>query len=179
MLVFSTITVITAPVTAGPEFGLRSNNYSHPGATHTSSPAVAASPVSDEVNAAAEPLTVRLGLGGYSPVSYLDRNKAEPGSPLHAAEHDGVTYFFTTDGQRRTFESNPEKYLPAYGGYCAFGCSVDSKFIPDPTSFEIIEGRTHLFLKNDEVDARALWNDADERELKRKARSFWRRAAVE
>jgi len=123
----------------------------------------------------AEPLTVRLGLGGYSPVSYLDRNKAEPGSPSIAAEYDGVTYFFTDSRQRRAFERNPERYLPAYGGYCAFGCSVDSRFVPDPKSFEVIDGRTHLFLKNAEVDARSLWNDADRRAVLAKADRFWQR----
>ncbi len=117
--------------------------------------------------------TLRLGLSGYSPVSYIEHNRAEPGSPKHAAEHEGVTYFFTSTHQRDMFTKNPTRYLPAFGGYCAFGCSVESKFIPDPTSFKIIDGRTHLFLKNSEVDARKLWNDADRREVQRKAQQYW------
>ena len=117
--------------------------------------------------------TVALGLGGYSPVSYLDSNRAEPGLPLYAAEHEGVTYFFTSAAQRSAFERDPARYLPAYGGYCAFGCSVDAKFVPDPASFAVIDGRTHLFLKNDEVDARALWNEADPREVRARADRFW------
>ena len=118
--------------------------------------------------------TVRLGIGGYSPVSYLSRGRAEPGSPLHKAEHEGVTYFFTDARQVTAFKSDPQEYLPAYGGYCAFGCSVESNFVPDPTSFEIIDGRTHLFLKNEEVDARQLWNEADERDVRSKANAYWR-----
>ncbi len=120
--------------------------------------------------------TIHLGVSGYSPVSYLARNRAEPGSPLHRAEHAGVTYFFTDASQVKAFKADPDRYLPAYGGYCAFGCSVDSKFVPDPTSFEIIGGRTHLFLKNEEVDARQLWRDADEREARSKADAFWKAA---
>jgi YHS domain-containing protein len=120
--------------------------------------------------------TIQLGVSGYSPVSYLARNRAEPGSPLHRAEHQGVTYFFTDANQVKAFKAAPDRYLPAYGGYCAFGCSVDSKFVPDPTSFEIIDGRTHLFLKNEEVDARQLWRDADEREARSKADAFWKNA---
>ncbi|UYV13223.1 MAG: hypothetical protein NCW75_02805 [Phycisphaera sp.] len=120
--------------------------------------------------------TIRLGVSGYSPVSYLARHRAEPGSPLHRAEHQGVTYFFTDTKQVKAFKADPDRYLPAYGGYCAFGCSVDSKFVPDPTSFEVIDGRTHLFLKNDEVDARQLWQDADEREARSKADAFWENA---
>lgn len=118
--------------------------------------------------------TIRLGLSGYSPVSYLDRRRAEPGSPLYKAEHEGVTYFFTDARQVEIFKTAPHKYMPAYGGFCAFGCSVDSDFVPDPTSFEVIDGRTHLFLKNEEVDARTLWNDAEEREVRSKADAYWR-----
>ena len=118
--------------------------------------------------------TIALGLLGYSPVSYLDDSRAEPGSPRFSAEHQGVIYFFTSADQRATFERSPERYLPAFGGYCAFGCSVDSLFVPDPHSFEIINGRTHLFLKNEDVDARQLWNDADRAEVRRKASAFWR-----
>jgi YHS domain-containing protein len=117
--------------------------------------------------------TLSLGLSGYSPVSYIERNRAEPGSPKHAAEHQGITYFFTSNQQRDMFIKDPTRYLPAFGGYCAFGCSVESKFIPDPTSFKIIDGRTHLFLKNSEVDARKLWNDADRDEVQRKAQQYW------
>jgi len=119
------------------------------------------------------PYTVNLGLAGYSPVSYLQNKRAEPGSPRFSAEHEGVTYFFTSGRQRETFLADPERYLPAYGGYCAFGCSVDSRFIPDPTSFKIIDGRTHLFLKNDEVDAQELWNDANFTQVKAKADAYW------
>lgn len=122
---------------------------------------------------AVEPFTLTLGMSGYSPVSYIEHNRAEPGSPRYSAEHDGVTYFFTSDAQRRTFERSPSRFLPAYGGYCAFGCSVDSKFVPDPTSFEVINGRTHLFLKNAEVDAKKLWDDADPAKVRAEADEFW------
>lgn len=120
-----------------------------------------------------EPYTLTLGMSGYSPVSYIEQNRAEPGSPRFSAEHDGVTYFFTSDAQRRTFERSPGRFLPAYGGYCAFGCSVDMKFVPDPTSFEVINGRTHLFLKNAEVDAKKLWDDADPAAVRAEADAFW------
>ena len=130
-------------------------------------------PISADIRTVGAGYTLALGLSGYSPVSYLDNNRAEPGSPRFAAEHQGVTYFFASEAQRRAFLAAPERYLPAYGGYCAFGCSVSARFVPDPTSFKIINGRTHLFLKNAEVDAQALWNEADAAELRAKADRFW------
>lgn len=117
--------------------------------------------------------TIRVGLSGYSPVSYLTNNRAEPGSPRFNAEHDGVTYFFTNEKQRTAFIADPERYMPAYGGNCAFGCSVDSTFVPDPSSFAVIDGRTHLFLKNDEVDAKKLWLESDQREVRARADRYW------
>lgn len=117
--------------------------------------------------------TIRVGLAGYSPVSYLTNNRAEPGSPRFSAEHEGVTYFFTNEKQREAFTANPERFLPAYGGNCAFGCSVDSTFVPDPTSFVVIDGRTHLFLKNAEVDAKKLWLESDQKEVRAKADAYW------
>lgn len=117
--------------------------------------------------------TTPVGLAGYSPVSYLESSRAEPGSPAISADHEGVTYFFTSEAQRRTFLADPDRFLPAYGGHCAFGCSVGSTFTPDPTSFSVIDGKTHLFLKNAEVDAKTLWEQADPAEVRERADRYW------
>ena len=45
-----------------------------------------------------------------------------------------------------TFKSNPEKYVPAYNGYCAFGVSVGKKFIGDPEVWRVVDGKTYLNL---------------------------------
>lgn len=156
--------------------GAGGGGYTHPGTTHAVSEAAPVAAARDERGSIGAH-TIKLGVGGYSPVSYIERNKAEPGSPLYAIEYEGVTYFFTGERQKEVFMKNPDRYLPAYGGFCAFGCTVDSEFIPDPTSFEVIDGRTHLFLKNTEVNARQLWNEGDQRQLTRKARSHWRKVS--
>ena len=115
-----------------------------------------------------------IGLHGYSPVSYVDLGLAEPGRPEHSAEHHGVTYLFTSAEQVATFEAHPDKYEPAYGGWCAFGLTIDEQFECYPTSFKVVGGRLMRFLKNDEVDARALWEQAeDEAELIEKADARW------
>lgn len=117
--------------------------------------------------------TRTVGLAGYSPVSYIERRRAEPGSPQFAAEHDGVTYFFTSEQQQQMFEADPDRYVPAYGGHCAYGCSVNARLVPDPTSFRIIDGRTHLFLNNGDINARKLWDESDPAEVKARADRFW------
>jgi YHS domain-containing protein len=96
-------------------------------------------------------------IGGYSPVSYFEAGKPELGRVEFHADHDGKHYLFTSAAQIVTFQKNPVKYAPAFGGTCAFGRSIEKEFPIDPTSFKIVDGQLLLFLKNAEVDAKALW----------------------
>jgi YHS domain-containing protein len=107
-------------------------------------------------------------------VAYFAADKAILGKPEYASTYRDVTYWFVSDDARQMFEREPEKYLPAYGGWCAFGMAKQDKFPVDPTSFKIVDGRLMLFLKNKDVDARVLWNDADARELTASADAHWR-----
>ncbi len=120
-----------------------------------------------------EPNTIELGLGGYSPVSYFQPAGPKPGSPAHSATHHGVTYFFTSADEVNTFNQNPDKYTPAYDGWCAFGMAVEGKFGADPTNYKIVDGKINVFLKNDELDTLGLWNEGDETELQTKADTYW------
>ena len=98
-------------------------------------------------------------LGGYSPVSYFEKGRAELGKPEHAVEHDNKLYHLASSEQAQAFRADPNRYLPAHGGVCAYGVTVGKTFPVDPTNFKIVAGRLLLFLKNDEVDARELWEN--------------------
>lgn len=115
-----------------------------------------------------------VAIDGYSPVSYF-RGKAERGSALFAVDHDGVTYHLTDADQVAEFKRAPDRYAPAFGGWCAFGMAVSDKFPVDPTAFEIVGGRLLLFLRNDKIDARKLWQDGDGTDLLAKAEAHWRK----
>ena len=121
----------------------------------------------------------RIGLRGYSPVSYFEKGKAERGKKQFKAEFGGITYYFTSAAQRQNFLKNPEKYEPAFGGWCAFGMAVEGRFRIDPEKFKIVNGRLHVFLNNIEVDARALWENGNDEELTRKASAFWQKVSGE
>lgn len=115
-----------------------------------------------------------VAIEGYSPVSYFE-GRAERGSALFAVEHDGVTYHLTGSEQVAAFGRSPEKYVPAFGGWCAFGMAISDKFPVDPTNFQIIDGRLCLFLRNEGIDARELWNDGNGKELMAKAEAHWKK----
>lgn len=115
----------------------------------------------------------KIALQGYSPVSYLDLGLAQKGVKEHKATFDGVAYYFTSADQKKTFEANPKKYLPQYGGYCAFGVYVGAKFRVDPNKFVVKDGKYFLYLYDLEVDAQQLWLDGNHKELVKKADDNW------
>ena len=117
----------------------------------------------------------KIGLQGYSPVSYLDLGIAQRGLKEYKATHNGIAYYFTSDAQKKTFEASPGKYLPQYGGYCAFGVSVGAKFRVDPTKFVVKDGKYFLFLYDVEVDAQQLWLAENHQQLVKKADTNWKK----
>lgn len=116
-----------------------------------------------------------VALAGYSPVSYVDENAAVRGTPEHRVEHRGVTYYLTDDAQVARFTADPSRYEPAFGGWCAFGMSIDKQFNPNPESFEIVDGRLLMFLDDGETDAHALWNQGSTEEHLSRADAGWQR----
>lgn len=114
-----------------------------------------------------------VALEGYCPVAYFAVDEAVRGKPEHASTYDGVTYWFVSADAQAAFDREPERYLPAYGGWCAFGMAVEDKFPVDPTNFAIVDGRLMLFLRNRDVDALELWRQGDESELVRTADAHW------
>jgi YHS domain-containing protein len=98
-----------------------------------------------------------IALQGYSPVSYLDLGLAQRGVKDFKSTYNDVVYYFTSAEQKSTFDKNPEKYLPQYGGYCAYGVYIGAKFRVDPNKFIVKDGKYFLYLYNLEVDAEQKW----------------------
>lgn len=115
-----------------------------------------------------------IALEGYSPVSYLDLGLAQKGLKEFKSEHEKVVYYFTSAEQKKTFDRNPAKYLPQYGGYCAFGVYAGAKFRPDPNKFIVKDGKYFLYLYNLELDAQQLWlKENNHAGLVKKANENW------
>ena len=87
-----------------------------------------------------------VGVGGYDLVSYHTGKKPLRGNGNHVAVHDSVTYLFSSADNLRTFEADPARYVPAYGGWCAYGVSVGKKFVGDPDVWKVVDGRLYLNL---------------------------------
>lgn len=127
-----------------------------------------------EAAPAVAPHTTPLGLAGYSPVSYFTEAGPHVGSPAITAEHAGVVYFFASAGERDLFNATPERFVPAYSGWCATGMALGKYFPVDATHYKIVDNRLMLFLNTPEADALQMWNDAGEAEQLKKADAFFK-----
>ena len=83
-------------------------------------------------------------LAGHDAVAYFTQSKPVLGSAEFTAQHDGAVYRFASATNRDRFQADPDKYAPAYGGYCALGTSFGKKFEVDGKAFEIVEGRLYV-----------------------------------
>ncbi|GAA0772932.1 YHS domain-containing protein [Roseibium denhamense] len=87
-----------------------------------------------------------LALRGVDPVSYFTNGAPEDGDFSITSVHNGATYRFTSEDNKDLFEQNPEKYLPQYGGFCAFGTAMGVKVDGDPDLWKIVDGKLYLNL---------------------------------
>lgn len=62
-----------------------------------------------------------IALDGYDPVAFFAEDESMHGDLNISATDKGATCFFVSKDHEDKFESDPEAYVPQYGGYCAFG----------------------------------------------------------
>lgn len=85
-----------------------------------------------------------LALQGYDPVAYFTEGAPRTGDPSISAVHDGATYRFASTANREAFRADPEAYLPAYGGYCAWAVGQGYTAAVDPEAWTVHENRLYL-----------------------------------
>ena len=84
-----------------------------------------------------------LALEGYDVVGYFDQ-KIMKGRPNLSVSYQGLEWRFVDQEHLDLFSSNPDKFLPKYGGYCAFGAANGYKAKPKMSSFHVMEGRLYF-----------------------------------
>ncbi|HEO64542.1 MAG TPA: YHS domain protein [Spirochaetes bacterium] len=112
-----------------------------------------------------------LAIEGYDVLGYFKENKAIKGSPENTVEHNGLVYHFASAENKKTYQSDPDKYIPQYDGWCAFGMAkMKSKVAVDPNTFAIHNGKLLLFFNGDHegkhVNTKVMWEEDKEAILK-------------
>ena len=87
----------------------------------------------------------RLMLRGYDPVSYFTQSKPVIGKPDIKAEHDGVTYRFSSEENRRMFNASPAKFAPQFGGFCSNGMVYAVPIAGQTDNYKVIDGKLYMF----------------------------------
>lgn len=83
-------------------------------------------------------------INGYDPVAYFTEEKPVKGDAAFSADHDGATFYFSSAENLETFNADPAKYAPQYGGYCAWAVSKGYTAKTDPDAFSIFDGKLYL-----------------------------------
>lgn len=110
-----------------------------------------------------------VAIQGYDPVAYFTEAKPVPGDPDITATHDGAIYRFASAEHRAMFEAAPGRYVPQYGGFCAYGAAQGYNAPVEPEQFTIADGKLYL---NYNADVRKRWN-GDRASYISKADAYW------
>jgi len=116
-----------------------------------------------------------LGIKGYDPVAYFLQNKAIKGRKEFSNSYKGISYHFISSANLETFRSNPSKFEPQYGGWCAYAMGKEgSKVEVDPETFKIIDGKLFLFYNRFFNNTLKSWNE-NEPTLHSQADANWQK----
>ncbi|CCE99547.1 YHS domain-containing (seleno)protein [Sinorhizobium fredii] len=108
---------------------------------------------------------------GYDPVAYFTDGRATKGSPEFTEKWLGATWYFASVKHRDAFASEPIRYAPQYGGFCALGTSVEEASANiDPEAWRIVDGKLYLFSGKEGLEEDF---DADPAAVKAKADAKW------
>ena len=110
-----------------------------------------------------------IAVRGTDVVAYFRDGRPVAGSPAFTHAWQGVTWRFATAANRDAFAANPERFAPAYGGFCAWAVAQGYTAPIDPRAWRIVDGRLYL---NYDASVQRTW----ERDIQgniRKADANW------
>src|SRR5688572_1599979 len=81
---------------------------------------------------------------GFDPVAYFTEGKAVQGKEELTYTWINSNWYFSNRQNLNSFKTNPEKFAPQYGGYCAYGLSNGYKAPTSPDAWIIENGKLYL-----------------------------------
>ena len=85
-------------------------------------------------------------LYGYDAVAFFKQRKPVKGNPGIESTYQGATYLFASTADKADFDKDPAKYVPQYGGFCAYGVvnGILSDIEGKPDAFAVYKGKLYL-----------------------------------
>lgn len=93
---------------------------------------------------------------GNDLISYFDGDLKKGKDDITYKYNEVVLYFASNDNKEK-FKANPEKYFPAYNGWCATALASGTLAKPDYNNFKIQEGRLLFFEVRAFFNGRTAW----------------------
>ncbi|WP_232285858.1 YHS domain-containing (seleno)protein [Aquimarina agarilytica] len=110
---------------------------------------------------------------GYDVTEYFNGTAVE-GNKMYSTTYEGAKFAFKTEANKAKFEAAPLKYLPQYGGYCAYALGVKGDLVSiDAETFEIRDGKLYLFYNSWGMNTLNKWLEENPEELKEQADDNW------
>ena len=81
---------------------------------------------------------------GYDPVAYFEDSKPAKGVKEFSYTWNDAVWYFSSTENLEAFKSDPGKYAPQYGGYCAFGTSRGYKASTLPEAWTVYNDKLYL-----------------------------------
>jgi hypothetical protein len=85
-----------------------------------------------------------IAVRGADVVAYVTEGRPMAGNAAFVHAWGGVTWRFATAANRDLFAADPERYAPAYGGFCAWAVAQGYTASIDPRVWRIVDGRLFL-----------------------------------
>lgn len=97
-----------------------------------------------------------VAVEGHDAVAYFTEGKPVKGSKTFKTTYNGAEFRFATAENLATFEAEPAKYAPQYGGYCAWAVSQGYTAKGDADHWAIVDGKLYL---NYNKKVQETWNE--------------------
>lgn len=101
-----------------------------------------------------------LAVKGYDVVSYFT-GKPQKGKNQFYVALKGAKYLFVNKENLEVFKKNPEKYMPQYGGFCAYAIGKGYKYTSNPLNYKIQNEKLYLFFGGENAKPRKIWETKD------------------
>ena len=113
---------------------------------------------------------------GYDVVSYFVDKKPVEGKNKFQTTFNGVKLKFSSEKNLQLFNKSPKKYMPQYGGFCAYAVAAKNiKKDIDPKTYEIRDGKLYLFYNAWFSNKLENWLEEDTPKLQKKGDENWKK----
>lgn len=83
-------------------------------------------------------------LDGYDVVAFFTDNKPVKGDEKFQVNYEEAVYYFVSQEHLDSFKTNPHRYQPQFGGWCAYAVSLGRIAPIDVNTFSIVNDRLVL-----------------------------------